>query len=219
MSTLDLSSAFDVVNVKLLLKRLQIMGLPNDLITLVSEWLTTRFFFVSIDGENSYVRQSGVGTVQGSILGPILYALFVSPLFDLTKMTLFADDNYVICRNKHLSELLQEMKETLEKIIKSLSESGLKINDSKTEMCLFYRKDCPPVTFMINGTLITSSSTIKVLGVVFDSKLNWQSHIQMAITKAKKSLQAIKLIRKFFNNKELMTLINTNYCRGRLALW
>ena len=211
MSTLDLSSAFDVVNVELLLKRLQIMGLPSDLITLVSEWLTTRFFFVNIDGENSYVRQSGVGTIQGSILGPILYALFVSPLFDLTKMTLFADDNYVICRNKHLSELLKEMKDTLEKIIKWLGESGLKVNDSKTEMCLFYRKDTRPVKITINGTEITSKNTMNVLGVNFDSKLNWQSHVQIAITKSQKALQAIRIIKKHFTKKELYSLVLSNY--------
>ena len=120
------NNLFQAVNVELLLKRLKIMGLPSDLITLVSEWLTTRFFFVSIDGESSYVHQSGVGTVQGSILGPILYALFVRPLFDLTKMTLFADNNYVIRRNKHLSELLKEMKETLEKNYKMVKRIGTK---------------------------------------------------------------------------------------------
>ena len=73
-------------------------------------------------------------------------------------MTLFADDNYVIRRNKHLTELLKEMKETLEKIIKWLSESGLKVNDGKTEMCLFYRKDTRPVKININGTEITSKT-------------------------------------------------------------
>ena len=73
------------------------------------------------------------------------------------------------------------------------------------------KKIVPPITLPINNTVITSSPTIKVLGVIFDSKLNWQSHIHMAITKARKSLQGIKLIRKFFNNKELMTLINANF--------
>ena len=50
----------------------------------------------ALDG-SSIVHPSVVGTVQGSILGPILYAIFVSPLFDLAKMTLFADDNYLLC--------------------------------------------------------------------------------------------------------------------------
>ena len=83
MASLDLSAAFDVVNVELLIKRLKIIGLPVDLIDLVSKWLTVRYFYVTIEGVSSYIRITDVGTVQGSILGPILYAMFVSPLFDL----------------------------------------------------------------------------------------------------------------------------------------
>ena len=113
MAMLDLSSAFDVVNVELLLKRLEVMGLPRDIITLLSEWLRNRYFYVSIDGENSYMHHSEVGTVQGSILGPILYALFVSPLFDLAGMTMFADDNYIIKWNKQLDVLKMKSKTLL----------------------------------------------------------------------------------------------------------
>jgi len=53
MASLDLSSAFDVVNVGLLLKRLRIMGLPCDMVTLISEWLSNRFYYVSLGGANS----------------------------------------------------------------------------------------------------------------------------------------------------------------------
>ena len=211
MATLDLSSAFDVVNVELLLKRLKKVGLPQDMISLISEWLSTRYFYVGLEMGNSDVHCTRVGTVQGSILGPILYALFVSPLFDLAKMTLFADDNYIIHRNKQITELLVDMKRSIETIIKWLSQSGLKVNEEKTEICLFYRKDNAPITLRINGTDIKSKNTIKVLGVHFDSKLNWQTHIEMAITKARKALQAIKIIKPYFNKNELLSLAISNY--------
>ena len=211
MATLDLSSAFDVVNVELLLKRLKIMGLPCDMISLISEWLTTRYFYVSLDGENSCIHQCGVGTVQGSILGPILYALFVSPLFDLAKMTMFADDNYIIRHGKHIPDLINQMKITLEIIIKWLKQSGLKVNDSKTEICLFYRKDTPPIKIAINGNEIVSLRSINVLGIIFDSKLNWQLQAQNAVTKSTKSLQAIRLIKNYFTKDELLKLSVSNF--------
>ena len=87
LTNLDLSSAFDVVNVNLLLKRMRISGLPGDVVKLVEIWLTDRRYYVSARGNHSFIKISDLGTVQGSILGPFLYALFVSPLFDLTTLT------------------------------------------------------------------------------------------------------------------------------------
>ena len=126
MASIDLSSAFDVVNVKLLLKRLRLLGLPDDIISLVGNWLSLRYYYVSVGGKCSVIHSLNVGTVQGSILGPILYAMFVSPLFDLAKMTKFADDNFIIKCNKFLHELIVDMKQCLEMIIKWLKDSGLK---------------------------------------------------------------------------------------------
>ena len=113
MSSIDLSAAFDVVNVKLLLKRLQIIGLPSDVIGLIKVWLSNRLFYVDINGECSYIKTSDSGTIQGSRLGPILYAIYVSPLFDLEKMTNYADDNLIIRWSHCLEKLIVDMKKYL----------------------------------------------------------------------------------------------------------
>lgn len=96
MASPDSSATFDVMNVKLLLKRMDIIRVPDDIIQLIKNQLAERYVYETIEGNNSCVHCSGAGTVQGSILGPILYSIFVSPLFDLVKLTLFADDNYVV---------------------------------------------------------------------------------------------------------------------------
>ena len=75
---------------------MRISGLPDDVVRLVEIWLTDRKYYVSVNGKHSFIRLSELGTVQGSILGPFLYALFVSPLFDLTPLTAFADDKQII---------------------------------------------------------------------------------------------------------------------------
>jgi hypothetical protein len=66
VASLDLSSAFDVVNVELLLKRMRIIGLPDDVIELVNVWLCERLYYVSIGGENSCMFDLLLGAVQHS---------------------------------------------------------------------------------------------------------------------------------------------------------
>ena len=87
MASIDLSAAFDVVNVDLLIHRLMVIGLPADLVCLVKIWLSKRMFYVQVDGLNSNFFNINSGTIQGSILGPMLYAIYVSPLFDLTDLS------------------------------------------------------------------------------------------------------------------------------------
>ena len=102
MASLDLSMAFDLVNTELLVKRLKIMGMPNDLINLIREWLSNRSYYVQLGEDCSVLFDSNTGTIQGSVLGPILYALFVSPLFDL-------DDLKQIIK-RHLSDAAELIK-------------------------------------------------------------------------------------------------------------
>ncbi len=211
VASLDLSAAFDVVNINLLLKRLRIIGLPNDLVELISVWLKDRSYYVSLDGTNSVLFDIHLGTVQGSVLGPVLYAIFVSPLFDITPILSFADDSYNIVRNKNKIELVRDMEKTLEAITKWLRKSGLKVNQEKTDLCLFYKHDTAPVTIRLGDSLIRSKSEINVLGILFDSKLQWSNHVSKAISKANRALNAIKLISKYFATNELLSLLTSNF--------
>ena len=79
---------------------------------------------VSIEGEDSCLTASETGTIQGSRLGPILYQIFVSPLFDLEKLTNYADDNFIIRWEKILSKLIISMEKSLEAITKWLKNLG-----------------------------------------------------------------------------------------------
>ena len=145
MASLDLTAAFDVVNINLLIKRLKIVGLPMDVIELIKNWLSFRQCYVDVKGTCSNFYNCSSGTVQGSILGPFLYAVYVSPLFDLQKLTNFADDNFIVRWNRQIEVLIDDMQKSLEMITKWLKNSGLKVNESKTEICLFHRMDHPHI--------------------------------------------------------------------------
>ena len=103
------------------------------------------------------------------------------------------------------------MEDKIKIIKKWLTDSGLKVNESKTELCLFYRNDTPQIEINIENIIIKSRNEINVLGVTFDSRLTWSKHVSNQINKANKALHAIKLIRKYFTTPELLTLITSNY--------
>ena len=209
MASLDLSAAFDLVNVELLLKRLRLIGLPNDLVNLIKVWLSDRKFYVDINGQCSALYDSDTGTVQGSVLGPILYAIFVSPIFDLSNLTNFADDNFIVVWNKQIGNLIVDLEKELEMIVKWLKDSGLRVNTGKTEICLFHRNDQPQLTLNLMSEQIQTKKSMNVLGVIFDCKLDWHEQVANAIKKSNKSLFAIKMISKFFTSKEIKILLDS----------
>ena len=211
MASIDLSSAFDVVNIELLLKRLRVVGLPDSLVALIEIWLTDRVFYVEVNGMTSIFYDSKSGTIQGSILGPILYAIFVAPLFDLTDLLNFADDNFTLSSSKYKTTAIQILTEKLTLITKWLKDSGLSVNESKTELCAFHRKHPTNIEIILNDVTVKSKQTMNVLGVLFDSTLSWTHQISQTITKAKKALHAIKLIKNHFNQQELLALLTSNF--------
>jgi retron-type reverse transcriptase len=143
MASVDLSAAFDVVNIDLLLVRLRLIGLPGDLVGLIEVWLRNRFFYVEVSDHSSNLFEINTGTIQGSILGPILYAIYVAPLFDLTDLSNFADDNFILSIHKIKEQAIESIEIKLKIIIKWLTDSGLKVNEQKTELCLFTGKTPP----------------------------------------------------------------------------
>jgi hypothetical protein len=81
----------------------------------------------------------------------------------------------------------------------------------KTEACLFFRKDCMPVRIKVGFDSIATKKTLNVLGVIFDSKLQWTEQVAKAILKSNRSLNALKIICKNLKMKELINLVTSNY--------
>jgi hypothetical protein len=79
------------------------------------------------------------------------------------------------------------------------------------EICLLSKHDKQPIRVRINNELVNSSDSINVLGVQFDSRMQRSKHVRSAIIKSGKALNAIKLIKKYFNTKELVQLITSNF--------
>ena len=132
-------------------------------------------------------------------------------LFDIEKLTCFADDKFPLVWNRSKPELIRMMEIKLGRIMDWLKDSGMKVNESKTDLCLFHRGDTTPITLSLYGKQICSNKTINVLGVIFDTKLQWSDHVSHAIKRSMTALNAIRLIRKFFTKKELLSLVTSNF--------
>ncbi len=100
--------------------------------------------------------------------------------------------------NKCTTALISNMEKYLEITTKWLKDSGLKVNESKAELCLFHRKDCPKLTIRLNLKTVSSNASMNVLGITFDSKLQWSQQVTNVVKKSAKALHAIRLIRPFF---------------------
>ena len=84
------------------------------------------------------------------------------------------------------------------------------VNESKTDLCIFHSKDCPPVVIELNGGFLISKKKINVFGVTFDSKLQWVEQVALATSKAMKALSAIKIIKQYFTKTEILQLVTSN---------
>ncbi len=116
VASLDLSSAFDLVDIELLMKCLTMVGLPADVLQLIMAWLLNRSFYISINGTNSTLFDLLLGTVQGSILGPVLYAIFVSLLFDIESFLSHVDDTFIPKYNSSLQNLINDVENHLRQL-------------------------------------------------------------------------------------------------------
>ena len=201
-----MSSAFDVVNRPLLIKRLKIMGFPCDLVILINEWLSKRKFFVEISSTRSVFYRNNYSTIQGSVLGPVLFALFIRPIYDLVDITTFADDNYTLAYDKDKAVSAGKVKMKTKLAIQWFKDSGLKINAEKTEFCIFHINDTKSFTIVIGGKEIISKKEINVLGIAFDCKMNWNTQVSKAILKANKNLHAIKIISRYYSTINLVKI-------------
>ena len=129
--------------------------------------------------------------------------------YDLESLTTYAVDNYLGSENESLAVALAETKAKITRVTQWMTMSGLKINEKKTDLCIFHRIAQEKCTLEIDGTQIESSSQINILGLIFDSNTKWDPHYDNAIKEPNKNLHAIKIIAKYFNTEEKKTLLTS----------
>ena len=175
-------------------------------ITFFRSYLTNRKQYTLINGEKSDVRTITCGVPQGSVLGPILFLLYVNDIGiacgeEISR--LFADDTFLMTYNSNIDTLIKESKDIYSKFFKWCICNKLTVNLTKTNFILFHTKNkYVPDNFQqieVDSTFIKRVNVVKHLGVWIDEKLSWSHHIKMLCKSLVKYFGIFKNVRYFIN--------------------
>ena len=201
---LDMSKAFDKVWHEGLLHKLKANGIEEKLIALLTNYLSNRRQRVVINGEMSDWAPICSGVPQGSVLGPLLFLIFINDLEIgiLSQIKFFADDTslYSIVRDPEVSA--RELNHDLQVISNWATQWKMSFNPDPTkpaEEILFSHKRRPPThpPLFFNNIEVKKVNEHKHLGLIFDPKLNFAAHFKEKLAKARKGIGLIKHLRSY----------------------
>lgn len=189
---IDLRKAFDAVDHQILLEKLHCYGIRGKQLDWFRNYLSNRHQYVSIKGGESSLKSINTGVPQGSILGPILFLIFINDLPKCSNFfvpTLFADDSTFSAKISNYDESIQFINEELENIRNWTINNKLTINVAKTEVIAFTNKkiDFNDNQIQLDGEFLKFSQTCTFLGVLIDKNVSFSDHISHVNKKLSKN--------------------------------
>jgi len=211
--SLDLSAAFDMLRVDKFYDMFK-EEIPKWLMFTLCDFLTGRKCMVEVEDSLSSTRDVPLGCVQGSVLGPRIFNLYTSKipqcLPENIEIISYADDSYVVVSGQDEQELVKNAETAINAHVNALLELGMIVNSKKTEAVLFGNKD-KKISFNCLTEKITSTSEMKVLGVIFDSVLSWKTHIDKTVTKVSRLGSGLKFLRRRLNKKHFINAVTSQF--------
>ena len=211
---LDFAKAFDTVNHDILLYKLQHYGIRGISLNWFESYLKNRKQCVHCN-ETSDILPITCGVPQGSILGPILFLIYINDIPNssaIINFQLFADDTCLFYSHKNLDILESTFNQELIKINNWLIANKLSLNIGKSNVILFRprnKSEGPMINLSLNGEVIKEKTHAKYLGIFFDNKLLWNYQIEHICTKLIKSNALIAKLRHFVGPKTLSNIYNS----------
>ena len=209
---IDLSKAFDTVNHDILLAKLEFYGVHGVALEWFKSYLSCRLQFVQYNRYSSSSKYIKCGVPQGSILGALLFLLYINDLCDVSKaldFVLFAEDTNIFYSHKDQNYQMEIVNSELKKLSSWFQANKLSINIKKSNFILFKTKQNRrklDLHFSINENEIDRVHEVLFLGVILDEHLSWKPQIQNVARKISKSIGIICKSSFYLNKNSLCTL-------------
>ena len=225
---LDYAKAFDLVDHELLIHKLQCYGIQGSLLAWIKSFLTDRYQTVSVNGTHSYKSKVKSGVPQGTVLGPILFLVYINDIDKCIKhsfISCFADDTRV---SKGISDSadVKHLQEDLNQVIKWTSKNNMKLHEKKFQ---YVNHNCGdsklleelPFTSELheyitpNGTILSPIDSVRDLGIKVTQSLTWSPHIRNIVDGANK--MAAWILSVFSTrDREIMMILYKSLVRPRV---
>ena len=191
----DLSKAFDSVSHDLLIAKLHAYGIKKESLNLLFSYLKNRKQRVCLNNTYSEWIDILFGVPQRSILGPLLFSIFLCDLFlflhDIPVAN-YADDNTPYCTGLNISDVLIKLENAAETLLQWFKDNRMKANSDKYHLLINNTKESFQIK--IGNEAVSNSKYEKLLGVKIDHELNFNEHISSLCKKASQTLNALSQI-------------------------
>ena len=212
---MDLSKAVDCLSYGLIIAKLHAYGSSISPCDLFSSYFCNRFQRIKVNNcriEWPVIRK---GIPQGSILGPLLFNVFVNDMFHfMAKFDLYnyADDNSLSVASYHMHDVVSHLSRDCKNAVKWFRDNGMQANPSKFQFMIVSHSgvDARCVTLLIDDNIVLKPEPqVKLLGVMLDSKLNSNHHVSAKCTKAARQLNAFARISRCLSTSSRMITYNS----------
>jgi hypothetical protein len=201
----DFMKAFDTVPHKRLLRQLQLYGIPSDIVEWIKAYLSHRHHRVCLNGISSTWHDVLNGIPQGSVLGPILFIIYINTLPDQvldSDIFLFADDTKIF-RKVNTEEDQHKLQMDINRMYNWTQESLLKFHPDKCNVLRLGKSDSSP-QYKLDTKHLEARTSIKDLGITVDNKLNFQIHMAEKIKKANSIMGLIRRTYEYLDHSFLL---------------
>ena len=204
---MDLSKAFDTLDHDLLIAKLHAYGFEKNALKLIKSYLCNRKQRTKINHSYSTWSELLSGVPQGSILGPLLFNLFINDLFYIVKTDIcnYADDTTPYATEMNLDTLMNKLECAASTSLEWFRYNGMKLNSNKCHSIVCGHK-FERMMSKIENSLIIESNQVKLLGIKIDNKLDFENHMVNICKKASQKLNALARVYGFlpFHRRKIL---------------